>query len=119
MALVSVNDLQPGMMLDRDAVLSNGRILLRSGAVLEEKHIRIFKSWGLVGAEVEGVTQEQLDHEALHDLDPAVLEAARENITALFRHTDLTHPMISELHRLLVRQQTRRMEGSNSREVDG
>lgn len=106
MTIVSVNELQMGMALGADAILDNGRVLLRSGVVLEEKHIKMLKAWGLVGAEIKGITQEQLEQEALNDLNPDILENVREELSSLFCHMDMTHPMIRELHRLLVRKRT-------------
>lgn len=118
MPTISTNDLRPGMVLSSDAVHSNGRVLLRNGATLEEKHIKMFKTWGLVNAAIEGVTREQVESEALNNLNPAILEAVRDELSSQFRHADLSHPMISELHRLLVRQRAEQKNKDCGNEVD-
>jgi len=115
---ISTNDLRPGMVLSSDAVHNNGRVLLRGGVTLEHKHIKMFKTWGLVSAEIDGVTQEQVEAEVLNNLNPSFLEAVREELSLQFRHTDLSHPMVSELHRLLVRQQAQQENKDCGSEVD-
>lgn len=118
MPTITVNDLRPGMVLSSDAVHNNGRVLLRGGVTLEEKHIKVFKTWGLVSAEIEGITQEQVELEALNNLNPSILEAVQNELSSQFRHTDLSHPMTGELHRLLVRLRARQKTGDSGSEVD-
>ena len=107
MPTITVNDLRPGMVLESDAVHNSGRVLLRGGSILEDKHIKLFKMWGLISAEIEDLTQEQVESEALNDLNPSILEAVQDELSSQFRHTDLSHPMIAELHRLLVQLRVR------------
>ncbi len=118
MPTITVNDLQPGMVLGGDAVHNNGRVLLRGGTRLEDKHIKMFKTWGLASADIEGVTQDDVESGVLNSLDPVLVETVREELAIQFRHTDLSHPLISELHRLLVRQRTRQNNKDCAGEVD-
>ena len=118
MPTISTNDLRPGMMLSGDAVHNNGRVLLRGGVALEEKHIRIFKTWGLASVEIEGITQEQVESEALNSLDPDILDAVRDELASHFRHADPAHPMVRELQRLLVRQRAQQKNRDCDSEVD-
>lgn len=118
MPTIPTNDLRPGMVLNCDAVHGNGRVLLRRGVTLEEKHIKMFKAWGLSSAGIDGITLEQVESEALNNLDPTILEAVRDELTSQFRHTDLSHPMVSELHRLLVRQGAQQKHKDCGSEVD-
>lgn len=104
MPIIPVNDLHAGMVLMNDATHANGRVLLRGGITLVDKHIKMFKTWGLVGADIEGITQEQMATEALDNADPLILESIRNELSTRFRHTDLTHPMLNMLHRLLLKQ---------------
>lgn len=57
MGLIYIDDLKPGMKLEHDLICPNGRFLLSSGAVLEEKHIRIARSWGITEAYVVGMDE--------------------------------------------------------------
>jgi hypothetical protein len=115
---ITVNDLRPGMVLNSDAVHSNGRVLLRGGAVLEDIHIKTFKSWGLVSVEIEGITQEQVESVALNDLNPSIIAAVRDELSYQFRHADITHPVIGELHRLLLRLRARQKNSDSGNEMD-
>jgi hypothetical protein len=117
-AIIPVNDLQAGMVLMNDATHSNGRVLLRGGVMLEDKHIKMFKAWGLVGADIEGITQEQMATAALDNADPLILESIRNELSIRFRHTDLTHPMLNMLHRLLLQQRVQQPTRDCPRAMD-
>ena len=108
MASINLEDLEEGMVLSADAKDANGRVLLRAGTALIAKHLTIFKTWGILSADIAGVSRE--DVEASHDkvLDPIALEKADEILKVMFKHTDLLHPAIAELYRL------RRIELANS-----
>lgn len=54
MGLMNVDQLMPGMVLEKNLLAFNGRFLLPRGAVLTEGHIRTMKTWGVVEAEIEG-----------------------------------------------------------------
>jgi hypothetical protein len=115
---ITVDDLQPGMILKSDAVHHNGRVLLRGGITLQDKHIKMFKTWGLVSADIEGVTQEQVESELLNDLPPALIDGIHEDLSWLFRHTDRSQALIGELYRLLVRRRAAEKTRGWCSEVD-
>lgn len=46
MARLSLSDLKEGMVLEKPA-LANGRVILGEGMELTEKHLNIFKTWGV------------------------------------------------------------------------
>ena len=104
MAMIPIDELQPGMVLAGDAVHTTGRTLLRSGVELTEKHIRMFKSWGITSADIAGVDRQSMQADALDEVDPAALEAARAELELRFRNTDMNHPFINELHGLLLKR---------------
>ncbi len=51
---VALADIQAGMVLLEPAVNHQGQVLLPKGAVIAEKHLRIFKTWGVRAIEAEG-----------------------------------------------------------------
>ncbi len=51
---VTLADIEPGMVLREPALNHQGQALLPKGAVIAEKHLRIFKTWGVRSIEVEG-----------------------------------------------------------------
>ncbi len=46
MGLVYIDDIKPGMKLEKDLFCPNGRFLLGAESVFEAKHIKIARSWG-------------------------------------------------------------------------
>lgn len=102
MAIVNLEDLKPGMVLAADAVHLNGRVLLRSGTELTERHIQICKMWGLTDAEVEGAHDEGI--EGPRGIEARFLQEAESEMREAFRHTDLQHPAMAGLFRLCVQR---------------
>jgi len=52
MKRVGLKDLQPGQTLARDLCDIRGRLIVKAGSVLTEKHIRVIKTWGIAAAYV-------------------------------------------------------------------
>ena len=102
MAIVNLEDLRPGMVLAADAVHLNGRVLLRSGTELTERHIQICKMWGLTDAEIEGVQDEGTKGPG--GIEPRFLQEAESEMREAFSHTDLHHPAMVGLFRLCVQR---------------
>ena len=70
MPVIKVEDMEPGMILAADAVCLNGRVLLRAGATLSEQNLKIFRTWGLSEANIQGV-----DADAICDNKLSVVDA--------------------------------------------
>lgn len=100
MGMINLGDLQLNMILARDVVESSGELLAPAGEKIAERHLRIFKKWGIAEVDVEGVTREEVFNQATEQLDTAALKEAEAVVRELFRHTDLTNPAISELMRI-------------------
>lgn len=103
MATINLEGLQPGMVLLEDAVHFNGRVLLGAGMTLSEKHIMLFKTWGLSEANIEGLGKEDITSQSVALIDPEQLKNIEQELNKLFMHTDQTHPAIAELFRLRMR----------------
>lgn len=102
MGAINLENIQPGMILARDAKDLNGRILLAAGTEITEKHLRVFKIWGVSEAEIVGIDQEDVAAKTAAQVDPANLKDAEEKTQKLFVFVDKSHPAISELMRLTV-----------------
>lgn len=97
---LSIDELEPGMKLGADAMHLTGRVLLPKGAELTEKHIKLFKQWGVVEAEVES-------NEEIHEkvaVPPELLAKEEEKLASMMIHANMEHPLIAELHRLLLKR---------------
>jgi len=101
MSIVSIDNLEPGMVLAASVLDKSGRLLLGEGAELEEKHLRIFRTWGIVEADIVGV--DGAGSNALPDnITQEKLDQAKRTLLPLYCHANIEHPAISELLRLAV-----------------
>jgi hypothetical protein len=104
MSIVALEKLEHGMVLASEVSDKSGRLLLGAGGVLEDKHLRIFRTWGVVEADIEGVAA--ADSDALPDnITQEQLELAKTRLLPLYCHADIEHPAICELFRLAVIQE--------------
>jgi len=100
---VPTENLISGMLLAADVRDRNGRLLLKAGTELTDKHLHILRSWGTVEAEVEGGVDENHDGPKGADaIDAELWAATAAEVSPLFCHTDLGHPAIKELLRIRI-----------------
>lgn len=102
MATLSLDAIKPGMILAGDVKDRNGRALLSAGAEITEKHIRIFKMWGIHSAPIQGEEKENAPSRLSSEIDPNLLQEAERKTVERFYHNDLAHPFIKELFRLVT-----------------
>lgn len=100
MGLISISDIRPGMVLAADVRDRNNRVLLAAGQEVTEKHVKIFKMWGVTDADIKGATHEEMVAQEMANVDPMTYQDAERVTLELFRHTDLEHPGVKELARL-------------------
>ncbi|MBI2131822.1 MAG: hypothetical protein HYT99_03220 [Candidatus Tectomicrobia bacterium] len=102
MGVINVENLESGMVLAADAKARNGRVLLTAGSAITEKHLHIFKAWGVTEADIQGVTRQDVAAAAEAQVDPRILQRAQAVLKERFRHVDAGHPFMEELHRLCL-----------------
>jgi len=90
------------MVLAADVRDRNGRLLLKAGTQMTDKHLYILRTWGVVEAEVVNPDENQERAVDVDAIDPEILAGIEAEITPLFLHTDLTHPAIKELLRIRI-----------------
>ncbi|MFW5734210.1 MAG: HDOD domain-containing protein [Oceanidesulfovibrio sp.] len=100
MGMIFIDDLTTGMTLAEDLHGPNGRLLLPKSTTLQEKHLRIFKIWGVTQANIKGLEQDSCLASSLETLDPEILEKSDHYAQRLFRFCDRSDPVIEELCRL-------------------
>ncbi|MBI5579450.1 MAG: hypothetical protein HY895_09885 [Deltaproteobacteria bacterium] len=54
MPILTLDDVKPGMTLAQPVYTHQDRLLLETGRRISEKHLRIFKSWGVAAVAVKG-----------------------------------------------------------------
>lgn len=94
MAKILLDNVETGMELSADVVDRQGRILLKTGVVLTEKHLRIFHTWGVLEVDIKGdVAQEEVKK----IYPPELIEEANKQAKVHFQHNDINHPVIKGL----------------------
>jgi hypothetical protein len=72
MALVKVDNLDPGMVLAQDVLDQNAKLLPAKGQTIDDKHIGIMKMRGIFEVEIDGLDQE--DSKSRETVNPERLE---------------------------------------------
>jgi hypothetical protein len=114
MGMISVDNLECGMVLAADVKDRSDRILLAAGQEITEKHLRIFKMWGVIGVSVQGVENEEAAAKAIKAVDPERLKQTEAEMQALFAHANLENPFMKELLRLATLRAAGQVEGDQS-----
>lgn len=100
MRKLRLDQLAPGMKLAQDVVNFSGQVLLYKGIPLQPKDIKNFKAWGVLEVVVENSSKDTSLPLKNNRIDAKLLVEAQGEISDLFRHSNLSHPVISELMRL-------------------
>ena len=61
MGVINIDEIKQDMVLAEDLKGNNGRFLLAKGTVLTQKHLRVFKIWGVIEANIEGISKENVE----------------------------------------------------------
>ena len=93
MPRVSTEKLQAGMLLGSDVKDLSGRMLLKSGTEIQEKHLKVLRTWGVMGVDVEGDIGASDQIVELCDMPPEVIAAIEGEIEERFSGVDVTHPV--------------------------
>lgn len=81
MAIIPLDELQPGMTLADAARDATGRVLLAAGIEVEERHLKIMRTWGVVEVNIQG----EGEAENPKDISPETRKAAVEYVKQQFR----------------------------------
>lgn len=100
MGVINIKDLKDGMVLTGDIKDCRGRLLISKGSVLNEKYLKLCKMWGVVEADVEGISPEEIYTSAVNNFDATTIAATEEIVKERFCYNDMGHPAIRELIRL-------------------
>lgn len=106
MTIVKLKNLKAGMVLASNIKDLNGSILLKTGSAITEKHIKIFRSWGITEADIKDKTKENTEAIVSQNLNSEILAKAESEVIYLFRHANHSHPVIKELYNLCILKKT-------------
>ncbi len=102
MGAINVGDLTAGMVLASDLACPNGRLLLPRGAVIEPRHLRIMRIWGVVEADVAGCETNDDIVTCISDIEPEVFAHCEDWLSPFFGRFTLSHPAMGEIYRLCL-----------------
>lgn len=100
MGLVVLDNIEVGMVLASDVLDRNGRMLLGAGAELNQKHLTIFRTWGVAEVDIAGIDYANNESPLPAEIDPADLVVAEQELQPHFKHCGTEHPALRELLRL-------------------
>lgn len=113
MGVLSLDAINPGMVLASDVKDRNGRVLLSAGSEITERHLRIFKMWGILTVQVHGGEKEEPPLPKTSAPDTEQIKRVEREVAELFCHHDLNHPFIKELFQLAILERLSGLEVSN------
>jgi hypothetical protein len=116
MGRLNLAEIQPGMIIGADVLDRNGRVLLKCGIEITDKHLTILKQWGVTDADIQGVSRVEVNAQAVEHLDQDLLTKIELQYEDVFRHVDRQHPFNEELFRLSVLRTVNRRMGEMVRD---
>ena len=96
MGIISVDNIEPGMVLAEKVLTSKRMMLLPEGTILSEGHLLTFKTWGISEVNIAG---EDNDEDGA-GLSPEEKEALREEISLIFKFNQNNGVFSKELFQL-------------------
>lgn len=101
MAIIPLESIETGMTLKSAVCDRSGRMLLPAGAELSDKHLKVFRTWGITEADIIADDNDEGENGPVAiSGDPVMIAAARDEVELLFIHNDSQHPLINELIRI-------------------
>ena len=115
MGTIAMGQIEPGMVLADDLKDRNGKFLLTKGVKLTTKHLKVIKTWGVIEADIEGITAKDVDEKQTADIDPFILEAANKIERHRFIHNDLENETISRIFNICVLRRAEKLTAKKIR----
>ena len=105
MPSLRIEELKPGMILDAAVCNLDRHLLLGAGAVISDRHIRLFQTWGILEVEVRAAEAPPTDGPA--PFDPQAGERADREVCQVLVHQVMDSPLMREMRRILVARKLR------------
>ena len=100
MGRVAITALKPGMILDSGVYNHHRQCLAKAGAVIDEREIRVFQTWGVVEVDVQGEETPSLEEINTRMAASPVLQQLSDKIDDRFYGAS-DHPILLELKRVI------------------
>ena len=102
--MMPVESLTPGMELRSDVHDQSGRLLAKAETVLNEKHIKVLKTWGVTHAEIKDGNEISEPQAPAKPPSAASIAQAEEIADYLFGHANREHPAMQQLYNICVQR---------------
>ena len=99
MSRINVSNLKSGMVLTAPVITSSGNILLKEGVEITEKHIGIFKKWGIWEVNIQGNDSLEANAESLKNFSEQELSDLDNKIRERFPFSE-ENPVMHEIMRI-------------------
>ena len=99
MPRVSTDRLQVGMVLGDDVKDLSGRLLLTAGTELQEKQLKVLRTWGVLGVDIVGDSDVEAGEQyaSLEDLPAECRLDIEREVERRFIGVDVSHPVMATL----------------------
>jgi HD-like signal output (HDOD) protein len=118
MGLISVAELKPDMVLAEDLLNPEGRFLLAKGTKLDQKHLKVMKMWGVVEANVDGVSQHDVDDRKTARIDQEVIKEAKRFVRDRFIHNNIGYPPVNMLAKLCILRKAKQIANNGGQGIE-
>lgn len=118
MGVLNTSDLKVGMILAQPALNKNGTVILGEGSALTEKHINLFKAWGVSEVDIEGVDSDQMAREEMKALSPEIIGAIERELDGRFPSFE-NNPVMSEIYKIVKKYSLRDAMSGTESQTDG
>jgi hypothetical protein len=103
MGLINIANIEPGMKLASPVFSSQGVLLLGEGTSITAKHILLFKTWGVLEADIEGKEMENDDNVDIEGSDNEELICRQKALEHRFSAV-LDNEVMAEVFRIAKKQ---------------
>lgn len=109
MQRVSLNKLNPGMVLEDNVRDQKGRVLFQAGQVLSDKHIRVFKIWGVNEVWIKAEEHQDSSWENEAPIPKEIYDQAQNIVQKRFKNNSREDPFINELFYLCLERKAKEL----------
>lgn len=95
-----IDQLEAGMVVGADVQDRNGRFLLGAGTELTQKHLMVFRTWGIAEVDIVGADEGDSAPSLPSEVTEEALIEAEQALSPLFRLSNVDHPVMALLFRL-------------------
>jgi hypothetical protein len=95
MARIRIDQVQEGMELASDVTDKNGQVLVRAGATITARELRLFNMWGVADIDIAGL--EEKDTNPTNAFDPDLIAECEPIAREMFQHNKIDHPFVEQI----------------------